>query len=307
MYSKFPVKFVGITDNFGMRKHPISGVSTKHYGLDLGWINYKGEPIICAHDGKVVTEGYDSGLGNYIVICFREGNNIIINRYLHLKNRALVKKGMTVKQGIVLGYMGETGYADGVHLHFEYWICPNNYAYKSSDVSKYAVNPLKYCYLFDDQKVTSGSLSKVKKVVGSPVSRNKGKNQIRVVSQFINCRGLPSLNGKILGYINLGYYNVFDTKTSGGYTWYKIASGKWVANVLGHVKEYFVVNDKENSISSSSLSDVNSSDTSLNEINGTSTNEDSLNIFDNYDKFVSTRDDYYYIYLKEGESIYFPK
>ena len=46
MYSKLPLKFVGITDNFGLRTHPITGVSTYHYGVDFGWNKYQGEPVL---------------------------------------------------------------------------------------------------------------------------------------------------------------------------------------------------------------------------------------------------------------------
>lgn len=287
MYSKFPLKTIGITDNFGMRKHPISGVSTRHYGVDFGWISYKGEPVFASSDSIVVAEGYDSALGNYVVLRFNDGENVIINRYLHLKNRSLVKKGDRVSQGDIIGYMGDTGYSQGVHLHFEYWICPKAYVYKAADVSKYAKDPLKYCYLFDDQKVTVNSSLKVKRVVGNPVFRDAKKNQIKVTKKYLNCRSLPSLKGKVLGYVNLGYYNVLDTKKANGITWYKIANGKWVSHVSGALSTYFLAK-----------ADLGK------EIYDKDANEVDLN---NYNYFISNKDDYYYIFLKKGETIYFPK
>lgn len=244
MYDKLPLKSIAITDNFGLRMHPISKVSTYHYGLDLGWVNYKGEPVIAAHDSKVVAEGYDQSLGNYIVLKYTNNKKTIIMRYLHLKNRALVKKGTEVKQNKIIGYMGETGYAEGVHLHFEYWICPNNYMYKSSDASKYAQNPLKYCYLFEDQKISNSSKLKVKKVIGTPTSKNNKKSQIKINKKGLRCREKPSIKGKILGYINLGYFNILDTKKYDNYTWYKIGENKWIAGLKSMTTKYLVETTK---------------------------------------------------------------
>lgn len=289
MYSRLPLKFIGITDDFGMRKNPISGVSTFHYGLDLGWNKYQGEPVYAANSGKVVEEGFDSDLGNYLVLEYKEDGNTIINRYLHLKNRALVKKNKSVERGQIIGYMGNTGYSIATHLHFEYWICPKVYTYKYSDTAKYAKNPLKYCYLFNDQDVSASSLSKVKRVIGDPVKRNNNNNQIKIIEKYLNCRVLPSLNGKKLGYVELGYYNVLDSKKSDGYTWYKIDNNKWVAGVNNYLIKYLlskknnVIDDKNNAVLSN-------------------TNE-----LDNYSYFIAPKDDYYFIKLKKDEKLYFPE
>lgn len=316
MYSKLPLKFIGITENFGMRKDPISGVSSYHYGTDFGWNKYQGEPVYAANTGKIVYEGYDSNLGNYVVLKYTNGNNTIINRYLHLKNRALVRVNQNVKRGQILGYMGATGYVTGVHLHFEYWICPKNYTYKYSDRPKYAKNPLNYCYLFEDQEVSKSSSSIVKRVVGTPVVRNSKRSQIRVIGKGLNCRTLPSLSGKILGYIDLGYYNVLDTKVSNGYTWYKVATNKWVAYVKDSVTRYLVSssvasNQNQNNNQSTQTDSKPIIETPEKDTNntGSSVNDVDKNqeiTIDDLNSFESPKDDYYYIYLKKGEKIYYP-
>ena len=93
MYVKYPVNKVGITSDFGLRTHPITKVSRYHYGLDLGWIKNPGEPVYATYDATVIEEGYTSSMGNYIVLKYVKGENTIINIYMHLKQRSLIKKG----------------------------------------------------------------------------------------------------------------------------------------------------------------------------------------------------------------------
>lgn len=293
MYVKYPVNKVGITSDFGLRTHPITKVSRYHYGLDLGWIKNPGEPVYATYDATVIEEGYTSSMGNYIVLKYVKGENTIINIYMHLKQRSLIKKGKKVKQGEKLGYMGETGLAQGVHLHFEYWVCPKNYKYKSSDASKYAKDPLNYLYLFDDQTVTKNSSSRVKKVVGTPTTRNKDKNQVQVLQEYLNCRDNSSLSAKVLGFANLGYYNVLDKKESNGYTWYRIDYNKWIANVKDYVK---VLNKEEQPVTPT----PSPTPSPTPEPQDPKTLED-------YNSFTASKDGYYCIYLKQNEKIYYPK
>lgn len=208
---------------------------------------------------------------------------------MHLKQRSLIKKGKKVKQGEKLGYMGETGLAQGVHLHFEYWVCPKNYKYKSSDASKYAKDPLNYLYLFDDQTVTKNSNSRVKKVVGTPTTRNKDKNQVQVLQEYLNCRDNSSLSAKVLGFANLGYYNVLDKKESNGYTWYRIDYNKWIANVKDYVK---VLNKEEQPVTPTPSPKPVPQDPKT---------------LEDYNSFKAKKDGYYCIYLKQNEKIYYPK
>lgn len=289
MYVKYPVNKVGITSDFGLRTHPITKVSRYHYGLDLGWIKNPGEPVYATHDATVIEEGYTSSMGNYIVLKYIKKENTIINIYMHLKQRSLIKKGKKVKQGEKLGYMGETGLAQGVHLHFEYWVCPKNYKYKSSDTSKYAKDPLNYLYLFDDQTVTKNSSSRVKKVVGTPTTRNKEKNQVQVLQEYLNCRDNSSLSAKVLGFANLGYYNVLDKKESNGYTWYRIDYNKWIANVKDYVK---VLNKEEQPVTPTPSPKPDPQDPKT---------------LEDYNSFTAKKDGYYCIYLKQNEKIYYPK
>lgn len=64
-----------------------------------------------------------------------------------------------------------------------------------------------------------------------PVARNKDVNQIQTTDNSLRIRTSPSLNGEIVGYVQLGYYNVLSQKKADGYTWYQIAKDRWCADV----------------------------------------------------------------------------
>ena len=65
---------------------------------------------------------YHSRAGYYLVIDgARTGTDFV---YMHLREAALVDKGDKVKTGQLIGYVGDTGRADGCHLHFEEWTAP---------------------------------------------------------------------------------------------------------------------------------------------------------------------------------------
>ena len=64
-----------------------------------------------------------------------------------------------------------------------------------------------------------------------PVDRNTSVNQIQTTDSELRIRTKPSLKGEIVGYVQLGYYDVLDTKQNDGYTWYKLDKDRWCANV----------------------------------------------------------------------------
>lgn len=64
-----------------------------------------------------------------------------------------------------------------------------------------------------------------------PVERNENVDQIQTTDAELRIRTKPSLKGEIVGYVQLGYYDVLDTKQNDGYTWYKLDKDRWCANV----------------------------------------------------------------------------
>ncbi len=85
-----------------------------HWGIDLG--GPKGTPILASERGYVVYTGRGfRGYGNLIVV---EHTEEWATLYSHL-DKISVKEGDYVDRGSVIGNMGRTGRASGVHLHFE--------------------------------------------------------------------------------------------------------------------------------------------------------------------------------------------
>lgn len=96
------------------------GGSSNHGGLDIGAATpgAAGDPIYAAASGVVQVAAYHNhrySYGNYVVIDHGGG---IKTLYAHMTN-FVVSPGQNVNQGDVIGYMGNTGYSQGVHLHYE--------------------------------------------------------------------------------------------------------------------------------------------------------------------------------------------
>ena len=110
-----------VTQQFGEKSYLYRG--KPHNGLDVG--GPLGTPIFAADDGVIsAVDNNDKSswqkyqYGKYVMI--EHGNNIT-SLYAHL-SKQIVKKGDSVKRGDVIGYLGNTGYATGPHLHFgAYW------------------------------------------------------------------------------------------------------------------------------------------------------------------------------------------
>jgi murein DD-endopeptidase MepM/ murein hydrolase activator NlpD len=112
---KTPIDGAKLSSNFGMRKHPISGYTKLHKGVDFAAPT--GTPIYAGGNGVVEFVGKNGGYGNYIRI---RHNNEYKTAYAHLSS---FKKGITtgkrVNQREIIGYVGSTGKSTGPHLHYE--------------------------------------------------------------------------------------------------------------------------------------------------------------------------------------------
>ncbi len=98
--------------------HTLSGYdfapSANHFGIDLG--GEMGDPVRASDHGVIVYAGWnDWGYGNMVVVDHGSGWQSL---YAHLAEVDVVC-GQEVYAGDVIGSMGDTGAAEGVHLHFE--------------------------------------------------------------------------------------------------------------------------------------------------------------------------------------------
>lgn len=85
-----------------------------HWGVDLA--ASRGTPIYSAQAGMVIYAGRDfRGYGKMVLV---ESGTGWATLYAHM-DKILVDEGQTVTPKDVLGLMGRTGRATGVHLHFE--------------------------------------------------------------------------------------------------------------------------------------------------------------------------------------------
>ncbi|MDE1949188.1 MAG: M23 family metallopeptidase, partial [Burkholderiales bacterium] len=109
-----PVAFSRITSGFSMRYHPILHKWLMHEGVDYGAPT--GTPVRTVGDGVVSFAGRENGYGNVIKIDHSKGRSTL---YAHL-SKIDVKKGQHVTEGEHIGDVGQTGWATGPHLHFEY-------------------------------------------------------------------------------------------------------------------------------------------------------------------------------------------
>jgi len=112
---KTPINGARLSSSFGNRKHPILGYNKMHTGTDFA--APKGTPVMASGDGKITRAKWCGGGGNCVKI---KHNSTYQTVYAHLSKFGRgIKKGVRVKQGQIIGYVGSTGMSTGPHLHYE--------------------------------------------------------------------------------------------------------------------------------------------------------------------------------------------
>lgn len=128
-FLKAPLKFKRVSSRFSnSRMHPVLKIRRPHHGVDYAAAS--GTPVHTIGDGVVVKKAYQkNGGGNYLTI---KHNGTYSTTYMHLKGYAKgISVGKKLKQGDLIGYVGQTGLASGPHLDFR--------VYKNGQ----AIDPLK--------------------------------------------------------------------------------------------------------------------------------------------------------------------
>ncbi len=125
-FLKAPLRFSRITSRFSLnRYHPVLHRRMPHYGVDYG--APVGTPVHATADGVVTWVGRKGGAGKMVTV---RHPNAYETSYLHLSRYAPgIRRGVRVRQGQVIGFVGQTGYATGPHLDYRIrhdgrWINP---------------------------------------------------------------------------------------------------------------------------------------------------------------------------------------
>jgi murein DD-endopeptidase MepM/ murein hydrolase activator NlpD len=118
-FLRSPIANPRVTSSFSYKRlHPVLKIRRPHLGVDYGAM--RGTPVIATADGKVVRASRKGGYGKTIIIRHGQQYHTL---YGHLSRYAKgVRKGKSIKQGQVIGYVGTTGLSTGPHLHYEFHV-----------------------------------------------------------------------------------------------------------------------------------------------------------------------------------------
>jgi murein DD-endopeptidase MepM/ murein hydrolase activator NlpD len=129
MFLRSPLRYSArITSGFSRNRfHPVLKKNRPHWGVDYG--APVGTPVRVTAGGVVASAGWNGGGGRTVKV--RHPNDYETN-YLHLSRFAKgIGRGVRVRQGDVVGYVGSSGLATGPHLDYRVrhrgsWINPQS-------------------------------------------------------------------------------------------------------------------------------------------------------------------------------------
>ena len=113
-FLRAPLEFSRVSSGFGMRRHPIAQAWRQHTGID--YAAPTGTRVRATGDGIVEYAGVKGGYGNVVIL---RHHGQYSTTYAHL-SRISVKRGARVAQNDTIGAVGQTGWATGPHLHYEF-------------------------------------------------------------------------------------------------------------------------------------------------------------------------------------------
>ncbi len=149
-FLKAPLQYRRISSRFShSRYHPILKIRRPHHGVD--YAAPAGTPVHSIGDGVVVQMSYQKGGGGRLIKI--KHNSTYTTVYMHLQGYAKgMRKGLRVRQGDLIGYVGSTGLATGPHLDFR--VYKNGTPIDPLKMESPPADPVKsiYRYEFDSVK-----------------------------------------------------------------------------------------------------------------------------------------------------------
>jgi murein DD-endopeptidase MepM/ murein hydrolase activator NlpD len=115
-FLRSPLEYSRISSGFGMRHHPFLQTWRAHNGVD--YAAPAGTRVRAVGDGVIDFVGAQGGYGNVIIVR-HPGNVTTVYAHLMGFTRGL-RKGANVAQGDIIGAVGQSGWATGPHLHYEF-------------------------------------------------------------------------------------------------------------------------------------------------------------------------------------------
>ena len=113
-----PLELSRVSSGFGMRRHPFLQSWRAHQGVD--YAAPAGTRVRAVGDGVIEFAGRQGGYGNIVVV---RHDSRVATYYAHLMAFGRgIRNGARVAQGDTVGLVGQTGWATGPHLHFEFRI-----------------------------------------------------------------------------------------------------------------------------------------------------------------------------------------
>ncbi len=147
-FLRSPLEFTRISSGFSRRFHPIKKQWRQHKGVDFAAPS--GTAIKATSNATVDFVGKQRGYGNVVILRHRDS---IKTLYAHMRGFGKqIKKGVSVTQGDVIGYVGQTGWATGPHVHYEFRVA--NVPKDPLSVDLPTANPLSKTGLAEFRRVT---------------------------------------------------------------------------------------------------------------------------------------------------------
>lgn len=232
----YPCKVIRITQKDHEGTH-VACWAVDEAGIDGGISNFimpfdgKVKKIYTADANEVWIEStgkveYPDGTVDYMTLMFAHDNDVS-NLYV----------GQVIKAGTIFYQEGTKGKATGNHVHFE---CGKGKFtgsgwYQDASGAWSIINGKKAtdCLWIDDSynviETRGYTFKKVVTQFGTPVKRDEYVDQVQIKDEATVVRARKSPNGDILGYMNVGLYNILEYVDKDGYTWYRVEKDLWFA------------------------------------------------------------------------------